>query len=58
MFHEFPKVLYRADEHKVVFDAAEEKQFIALGYTLTFGEPQEKAKRTRKVKDDNSIADH
>ena len=58
MFQEFPKVLYRGEEHKVVFDAQEEKQFLALGYALTYGEPQEKAKRTRKVKNDNSTPDN
>jgi hypothetical protein len=55
MFQEYPKALYRLDEHEIVFDADEEKQLIDLGYTLTQGEP---LKRKRKAKDDNSTANH
>lgn len=56
MYQEFPKVLYRADEHKIVFDAEEEKQVAALGYTLTQGEPV-KTRKPRKAKDDHSTPD-
>ena len=61
MFKEFPKCLFLAgdvaSEYVVVFDADQESDKRKAGFSMA-NEPQEKAKRTRKVKDDNSTPDH
>ncbi len=61
MIIEYPKSLYmngdQEAEHIIVHDEKTEKSVRELGFCM-MGESPEKAKRTRKVKNDNSTSDN